>query len=331
MVLSTLFASPKRGGVLQSSGFLVLKRWLERDGSTAASMIHIKDMLFEALRYEVMLEKMLRTLPEPERFKFVNEQNRYGWTVLQGAALWGNIASFETILALYPEPQRKQALCTHVEEQRTLLHCVTNRGDSGDSEFIHKILALYPESERLQVARICNIEGRTALHHVAESGDIECVRSILSLYPESDRLQAICAQDQYGWTVLHYAMNSRSIECIELLLALHSASEYVQVLNMVNIKGDTALHRAARSGHYECVRAILSLYPETQRLEAVKATNRFGVDVWDYATESDNPDECLKVIRALCPESECLTESVEANDTYATFSSEECEPLDWDV
>ena len=67
----------------------------------------------------------------------------------------------------------------------------------------------------------------------------------------------------------------------------------------MNIKGDTALHRAARSGHYECVKAILSLYPETQRLEAVKATNRFGVDVWDYATESDNPDECLKVIRAL--------------------------------
>ncbi len=204
--LATLFVSPKRGGILQSSGFLDLKslmalsrtckanmideqsltlfieseitrqhgvdtmeeaidflrniyrwssfkRWLQRDYQ---SILVSKGMLSFATLYEVMLAKMLRTVPtESERYQLVSEKDKHGGG--------------------------------------TLLHYVTR---SRNPESIRTVLALYPESEHLNALSLQDNDGRTVLHCAVIYSHVESTKLILTSFPAEERLQAVCGGSQ---------------------------------------------------------------------------------------------------------------------------------------
>ncbi len=162
-----IFAPPKQGGILQSSGFLdlrslislsrtcktnafdvlslillieneitrfdlgrvetveaaidflrniyrypLLKQWLERDINRVADSIQItRELLSDVLAYEVMLAKMLKTVPtQAERLELVSEQDKKERTLLHNAARAGNPESTKTMLAVYPKSEYFQAL-----------------------------------------------------------------------------------------------------------------------------------------------------------------------------------------------------------------------------
>ncbi len=253
---TTLFVSPKQGGILQSSGFLdlknlmalnrtckanmidelsvmllieneitryhgvntmkeaidfwrlvchrypLLKQWLGRDGSNCVESITVtRYMLSDAALYEVMLAKMLRTVPtQPERLQLVSRKCAWtGETVLHCAAYSGNPESIRLILALYPETELLRIVNVQDDYGWVALHCAAR---SGNFESIETILDVYPESERLQALNTTNHEGETVWHRVADSNNIECIKAVLSLLPESQRLQAANRKNENGYAML---------------------------------------------------------------------------------------------------------------------------------
>ncbi len=233
----TLFVSPKRGGILQSSGFLdlkslmalnrtckahaidelsfmllieneitrnhgvktveeaidfwrlvchkypLLKQWLGRDGSNCVESITVtRYMLSDASPYEVMLVKMLRSLPtQSERLQLVGEQGRFGRTPLHNAAIPGNCNSLKTILFVYPESERLKAVSRVDDYGWTVLHCAVS---SGNPESIRLTLSVYPESERYHLVNETGRFGSTILQCAASSGNVESMKLILALLPE---------------------------------------------------------------------------------------------------------------------------------------------------
>ncbi len=88
-------------------------------------------MLSDAAPYEVMLSKMLRTVPEPKlRLLSVNENVIRGQTPLQCIAGSGNVASIKTVLNLYPESEWLQVVDLEDNSRRTVLHHVAESGVS---------------------------------------------------------------------------------------------------------------------------------------------------------------------------------------------------------
>ncbi len=71
-----------------------------------------RQLLFEAVCYDVMLVKMLRATPESFRSQFLNhhQRNEFESTLLHRAALSDNPESIKAILAFYPESQRFSGL-----------------------------------------------------------------------------------------------------------------------------------------------------------------------------------------------------------------------------
>ncbi len=127
-----------------------LKQWLERaDPSIAAKppiqAIVTREMLTDAMLYEVMLAKMLRTVPTlSERLQLA--QGHYDTT------------------------------------GRLVTSALHDAAKSGNHESLRVILSLYPsESERLYAVRKQEGQGCTVLHLAATSKDIECIKTILSL------------------------------------------------------------------------------------------------------------------------------------------------------
>ncbi len=228
----------------------LLKRWLERDyssssnsnrtNSTAESMQVTRNMVSDALPYEVMFVKMLRTVPtESERLQLVSERDSLGMTLLHRAAWTNRIECIKVILALYPdEAERLQAVKGRDTFRWTVLHYAAS---SGNPDLIQLILVLYPESERLQSLNMKNNDDWTVLHCVAHSGDLVCIKIILSLYPESELLQAVNTQNRRGGTVLHCVAESNKVDSIRALVSLYPEPERFQALNMTNRNGDTVL------------------------------------------------------------------------------------------
>ena len=404
---SILFISPKRGGILQSSGFLdlkslvtlgqtaksnvldelsfiifieseltrhhniktmkeaiafwretcrnpVLRPWLTRDhsyrsrhhqqrGESIAVALEVtREMLSYAVTYEVMLAKMLRIVPETEILQLMKTKDERGKTLLQRAAEYGNHASLHSILTLYPESDRFNAVgdkdsfygdtvlhraCSSKNPEsikaiiRLLpksehMRAVTIEDDYSKTKLLHVasrcgmilyILSLFPESEWLQISSIRDSDGTTALHHAAELGDVEAVRTLLSLYPESERLQAVRMKGLNGRTVFHVAAKSGNVDCINTVLGLYPESERRQALAETDryhpaVYTTTGLGFAVRSNNITAVKAILAFYPASEHLQIL--TMRYG-----GGRTILNETVCVDTIRAvlaLYPESERL-------------------------
>ncbi len=326
--ITLLFTAPKRGGILQSSGFLdlrclmalsrtckahafdelsliqlienevtrrsdrhrvqtmddaisfwkdvyskpLLRQWLERDGDSNRTVssssssspspttsIQTRHMM-SAARYDVMLSKMLRTVPAVQQ-SLSSSCQQDGTTVnlqdfvrvdflLHCAANAGNLDSIKIILAHCQESsqqkqqQQQQTLQTtdgvdmQVVWRRSALFRVAH---SGNNEMVNYVLSLWPESDRLHAATVCDENGKTALHCAAGSGNLEAIKSILSLFPETQRLQAVSMQDSGGRTVLHYVASSDNLEALKFILNLWPESLRTQALNMEDTLGRTVL------------------------------------------------------------------------------------------
>ncbi len=218
----------------------LLKEWLERDYSmcTAArsqSIItvarYLSCMSSDAACYEVMLTKMLRTVPtQTERLRLLSEQDTYGMTFLHSVAEWGSPESLKTVLAICPKSECLRIVSREYAHGWTILHGVTY---SGNPESVRLLLTLYPEAERVSAVTMTDVRGWTVLHCAARSGNFESVQTILDLYPESERLQALNMKSHDGEAVLHLVADL-NIEYIKAVLSLFPESERLQALNNYN-------------------------------------------------------------------------------------------------
>lgn len=237
-----------------------LKQWLNRTvDRTDASIMPTQDTMIEVVCYEVMLVKMLKTLPESQRLQIVREldeydktllhyaadagnpesihfmlsvlpksehihvvskQDTYGWSVLHYAAKSGNLQSIMAILAVYPEPQHEQLLTPEAWVGITPLHRVFG---SKEVDTIEAILCMLTESQRTQAMNLQDRNGRTPLHYVAsrdfESWHREPLYRILTLLPDVERLQIVTKQDRFGRTVLHH-FHRDDVAAVEAILDL---------------------------------------------------------------------------------------------------------------
>ncbi len=228
----------------------LLKAWFERDDDASGMTTTIsRQMLTLAVRYEVMLGKMLRQIPQVEqKLRLVSERDKFGMTLLHRAAESGNVESIKVILALDPNPEYWLRSIVHVKDTLggNALHCVAQ---SGNARAIDLILALYPSPEqRLQAVSTMNVMGETVLCRAARSGNIECVDTVLALYPESERLQALCLQEMGRATVLHHVAGAGNAACVRAILDRYPESGRYQAVSTPTKLGWTPLHFAARSG-----------------------------------------------------------------------------------
>ncbi len=136
------------------SDYSLLTEWLDRDYCSVAAdadadasepITVTREMLAEAVRYEVMFVKMLRTLPRSEQVHIVCEPNNLGVTTLHAAAFSGNIQTVKTILSFYPECQHLHLVSKRDDYGRTVLH---HTADSGSVKMIQFLLGLWPDSRR---------------------------------------------------------------------------------------------------------------------------------------------------------------------------------------
>ena len=206
-----------------------LRQWLERDSTEAATALLLsEDSNFEATTYEIMISKMLLTLPESQRLKLVCRQDtcdRRGETVLHRVANCPQ--SLQLILSLLPESQRLQALSRENHYGHVVLHSAAY---SGNVDSIRLVLSKYPESQRLAAVTSQDINGRTALLIVANSGNSQSITTLLNLVPESQLLHAVNTENEHGFTALHYAGRSDSVGAIETILSLYPESQRLQAL-----------------------------------------------------------------------------------------------------
>lgn len=347
---NTLFTSPKRGGILQSSHFLdlkslmalsrtcksnafdelslirliedeltlfhevstiqeaialwkkvyrnrLLRQWLERCDSSRWTIP--REMLFVAASYEVMLGKMLRTIPGSEMLQLVEKQD-----VLHRAAFSGNVASIRTIFNQFTESEYLHLLSVKNGRDQPVLHCATK---SENCEAIKYLLGIIPESHHLQVVSMQDADNMTALHHAARSMK-HCessMKMILTSLPEWQRLQVVNAQEIDGMTALHFVVRSGNIAALSDTLALLPESQRLQAVSVQDITGKTALHCAAISDKHEAVPEILSLLPESQRVQAMGTRDRNGSTVLHEVISSDKLAS-FRAILTCFPESQHL-------------------------
>ena len=263
----------------------LLKQWRERAEPSAAAIV-TRQMLADAVPYEVMLAKMLRTVPtQSERFQLVKGQydttGRLVRSSLHDAAKSGNHESLKIILSLYPN-ESKRLLAVRKKDRRgnTVLHYAAT---SKEIDCFKTILFLYPESERLHAVNIKD-SYETTVYCAARSGNSESIKLILSLYPETENLR-VAKENSYFGTALHYAALSGNFESIEAILALYPESERLQALSATVRLGETVLDRVAASNDIECIKAVLSLYPESQRLWIMNEPNRKRRTMLSYMNE----------------------------------------------
>ncbi len=285
----------------------LLKAWFERDDDASGMTTTIsRQMLTLAVRYEVMLGKMLRQIPQVEqKLRLVSERDKFGMTLLHRAAESGNVESIKVILALDPNPEYWFRSIVHVKDTLggNALHCAAQ---SGNARAMDLILALYPSPEqRLHAVSTMNVMGETVLCRAARSGNIECVDTVLALYPESERLQALRLQETGRATVLHHVAGSSNAACVQAIIDRYPESERYQAVSTPTKLGWTPLHFAARSGHLACVETLLSHYPESQRLQAMCQPDRDGRTPLHLAASSrlDNP-EVINAILGPCMKAE---------------------------
>lgn len=271
----------------------LLRQWIAGN-RTGQSISLTRQLLFEAVCYDVMLVKMLRAIPESFRSQFLNHQrNEFESTLLHRAALSDNPESIKALLAFYPESQRIQALSEKDRSGSTVLHCAAI---SGNTETIQTVLSAYPESQRFDAVCAQDRSNQTVLHYAAISGSLESVQAIFALYPESRYMQAVTIQDTERRTVLHYAAYSNPLICHHIL-SLLPESLRVQIVEILSVDGETALHLAAESCDAASVKTILSLCPESERWHLMSMMDQNGKTVLELVED----EEALESIMELLP------------------------------
>ena len=364
-----LFASPKQGGIVQSSGFLdlrslmalsqtckahaldelslillienemtrnhkchtmeeaiafwrmvceyddyqfyyLLKEWLQRDttATDAEPIVATVAMLLDAITLgcDVMLGKMLRTIPQSQHLPMMRELEAEGHFLLHCAANSGNVESLKIILSLYPESEWLRVANERDNSRgRSALHCAA---ESGNLHCIRTLLDLYPESERFQAVLVTSNLGETVLYCAAKSGIVECFQFILSLYPESGWLQVVSTEDKFNRTA-----ESSNLDMLKFILSSRPASQRLRVLSMKDREGRSALHHAAIAGDIGCLKTMIAFYTESERLQALCLKDQTGRAVLHFLARSRKP-ESIEYILQLLPESECLKiESMQDN------------------
>ncbi len=256
-----IFSAPKRGGIVQSSGFLDLKSLMALNRTCKANMI-------DELSLILLIE---------------NEITRYHGvkTMEEAIDFWRKICHKYPLLKQWLG--RDGSNCVEsIPVTRYMLS-----GAALYEVMLAKMLRSLPtQSERLQlVSRKCAWTGETVLHCAAYSGNPESIRLILALHPETELLRIVNIQDDYGWVALHCVARSGNFESIQTILDVYPESERLRALNMTNHEGETVLHRVADSNHIECIRAVLSFLPKSQHPQAANRKNENGYAMLDNMNE----------------------------------------------
>ena len=249
-----LFMSPKRGGILQSSGFLDLKSLMALNRTCKANMIDEQSLI-------LLIENELT-------------RNHGVQTMEKALDFWRKMCHRYSMLKPWLERD---------SNSKSMKITIFNLLDASRYEvMLGKMLRAVPtQSERLQLLSEKDAHGRTLLHNTAISGHFKSLKTILSVYPESERLRAVNVQDCKGWTVLHCAALSGNFESIQTILDVYPEAERLQTLDMHNEYGEIVLHRVAESNNIECIKAVLSLYPESERLQAANRQDAMEFTVLD--------------------------------------------------
>ncbi len=330
----TLFAAPKQGGILQSSGFLdfkslmVLRRtakatmfdeisliqsienelttrhqvrtieealafwrtvygnldledWIQPRGTPM--IIPSFDVMRGAVKYEVMLTKMLRL--DPKCVQTLNEQCFSGFTILHSATTSPcNTASVKAILNMVPESQRLQI----VSKQCKSMHCNPLHWVS-NLEPVIAVLEMLPASDRSHVMSMPDIYDRSPLIWTTHPNRINdsSIETLMDLLPESERFQVVSAQDKWGMTALHCAVKLHNHNYIKIILSKLPESQRSKVVCLqYNRDGSTILHWAADEDDLESIKTILGLLPESHRLQVVSVQDTNGITVLHYASSA---------------------------------------------
>ncbi len=255
---TTILAAPKRGGILQSSGFLDLQSLMALSRTCKANMIDEQSLIL-LIENEITRSRGVDTKEEAIVFL----RNIYRWPLLK---LW----------------LERDYGCTNgtttTTEIKVTRHMLTHAVPY--EVMLSKMLRAVPtQLERLELVKnewrgvtvlphlraVWDQRKQTILHRAASSGNHESLKTVLALFPESERLQVVSMQDSKGRTVLHFAAESGNSDSIKTLLSLHPESERLKVVNSGHREEHTVLHAAARSGSFEAIETILSLYPESER------------------------------------------------------------------
>ncbi len=183
-----------------------LKSGLGRD-RVVGSIVITRNMLSEAVSYDVMLAKMLQTIPKSKRLEIVSEQDGYGWALLHIAVCESNVVSVTHILSIYPESLHIQAVSMKDSFGMTVLHQAAV--SSNPSILIKMLLNLYPETEYFQAVNARDKRGNTVLHRAIWS--IDLLKCILSLLPENQRNQIVSEKDRKGRSPLHLASEMHNL------------------------------------------------------------------------------------------------------------------------
>ncbi len=253
---TTLFVSPKRGGILQSSGFLDLKSLMALSRTCKANA-------FDELSLTLFIE---------------NEITRYhGVDTMEEAIVFCR--------KLYRRPLLRRWLERDYEPIQV---SIATRYEV----MLAKMLRVVPtESERYQLVSEKDKPGGGALlHDAAKLGNPESIRTVLALYPESERLQVLDLEDNYGETALYCAalLGNFKLHCIHFktLLAVYPESERLQALNRRTTHlSETVLHLGARS-KVEVIKNLLS-YGRTV-LDNMNEETRNSIMNW--LSQSENSD-----------------------------------------
>ncbi len=226
----------------------LLKDWFKFRSIESIVHSYTSVIPLQAASYDVMLVKMLRTVPESQRAKIVIQPVRSGRSILHCAASEGYHESTLTILSFVPESERLRIVSERCPTDRSsVLHLAAA---SGNLELVKSILTLYPESERFCAVTSRDMRQRTVLFMAVISENLELIEFILMLFPEFQRLQVMDMHNSEGETALHFVARRGNIEALKLG------------------DGRTILHHVAFSAKSDCIKSILSALPESQRLQA---------------------------------------------------------------
>ncbi len=296
MCPAILFTSPKRGGILQSSGFLNLKSLtllsrtckahtfdelslimlIENEitrnhGLSTVDVEHEQDQP-AAVERAIGFLKTLYCQPLLKQWLKRGDNTSASSPIIPNHDMLSDAICYDVMLTkmlrAIPESQRLHVVSGQDLCGWSLLHCAAY---SGNLESIKAIFSLYPESEYWGLVsspdRDCQ---QTALHIAASTADSGMIKFILSLLPESQHLEAMSLQDHNERTVLHYATESpEPNSTIQFILSLFSESQRLQLISIQDTWGSTALHYVAKFENVESCRTILELLPEAHRLQVV--------------------------------------------------------------
>ncbi len=254
-----LFAPPKQGGILQSSGFLDLKSLMAL-GLTCKAHAFDELSLIQLIENEITRNHQVSSLEEA--IDFLKRLYRLVYTVEANGVL--------------DRVPRKPLLRHWLErgdnavESLILTHEVLSAAAPYEV-MLAKMLRATPQSCCFRVMNLRNDFGETVLHRTALSGNPDSIKAILAFYPKARHIQALDAKDRSDSTVLHCAAISGNSEAIQTVLNVYPESQRLNAVCTQDRSNRTALYYAERSGKPECVRVILDLYPNSQQqLQAMK-------------------------------------------------------------